>query len=185
MQLGPEKVTTKKGNEYILRSIGPDNVEEFLDFMRQVSADTHFMSRYSDEVGSDEYEVLAEKARLKTLYEDSRQGMISVFDGDRIIGNVAIRTAGKGRKTNHRCSIGIGIRKEYTGQGLGSILMDHAIEFAKSVGYEIMELGVLSDNTPARSMYEKMGFTEWGCLPGAFHLDEGDSLDEITMYKEL
>ena len=63
--------------------------------------------------------------------------------------------------------------------------MNRAIKFAKESGYELMELGVLSDNEPARSLYEKMGFTEWGRLPDAFRLDCGKSIDEITMYKKL
>lgn len=48
-----------------------------------------------------------------------------------------------------------------------------------------MELGVLSDNTPARSLYKKMGFIECGCIPGAIRLDNGELIDEISMYKQI
>lgn len=30
-----------------------------------------------------------------------------------------------------------------------------------------------------------MGFEEWGRLPNAYILDDGSSLDEITMYKAI
>ena len=186
MNLEPEKITCRNGKEYKLTSIGPDNAVQFLDFMHQVSSDTHYMVRYGDEVAQDEKAVEVQKAKLELFEHDERQSMISVFDGDRIVGNIAIRRSGGcGRKMAHRCSIGIGVRKEYHGLGIGSILMDHAFEFAKEAGYELMELGVLSDNEPARSLYKKLGFVECGCLPDAFYLDDGSSLDEITMYKKL
>ena len=185
MKFEPEKITCKNGKEYKLVSIGPDNAEQFLDFMHQVSSDTHFMTRYGDEVGQDEEAVEAEKSRLKGLYEDSRQGMLSIFDGEKIIGNIAIRCVCKHRKSSHRCSIGLGVRKEYHGLGLGTILIQHALDFAKEAEYQTMELGVMSDNKPAQGLYKKMGFVEWGRLPKAFILDDGNTVDEITMYRAI
>ncbi len=178
-------VTNKAGNEFKLVFIGPEHAEQFLDFMHQVSCDTHFMSRYGDEVLQDESAIQAEQARLNTFKKDDKQAMISILDGERIIGNVAIRCVTKHRKTSHRCSIGLAVRKEYHGLGLGTTLVNQAISFAKNAGYKSMELGVLSDNIPAQGLYKKMGFIEWGRLPGAFILDDGTVLDEITMYRNL
>ena len=185
MTIEPKMITCKNGANYKIEPIGPDNAEQFLDFMQQVSGDTHFMTRYGDEVKLDNDAIKAEKTRLKSLKDDDEQGMLSIFDGDRIIANIAIRSVAKYRKTAHRCSVGLGVRKEYHGIGLGTILMDNAISFAKAVGYTSMELGVLSDNMPAQGLYKKMGFVEYGRLPGAFILDDGTSLDEINMYKKL
>ena len=185
MHFEAEIITCKSGKELRIVSIGPDYAEQFLDFMHQVSNDTHFMSRYGNEVGQTEKDILAERERLNGLFEDARQGMLSIFDGNRIIGNIAIRNVGKGRKTKHRCSIGLAVRKEYHGEGLGTILMEYAIKFAKTAGYQYIELGVLSDNKTAQGLYKKMGFEEWGRLPNAFILDDGSTLDEITMYKAI
>ncbi len=185
MNLEAEKFNCKNGTELQILSIGPAYAKEYLDFMKQVSDETHYMSRYGDEIGLSENEIMAEKDRQSALANDERQGMISILHNDRIIGNIAIRGVGKGRKTAHRCYVGLAVRKEFQGYGLGTILMEKAIKFAKDVGYEYMELGVLSDNTPARSLYKKMGFIESGCIPGAFRLDDGECLDEIAMYKIL
>ena len=185
MIMDSKTITCKNGNEYRIVSIGPENAKQFLDFMHQVSSDTHFMSRYGDEIKEDSKAIEGEQSRLKNLYEDDRQGMMSIFDGDKIIGNIAVRCVGVSRKTSHRCSIGLGVRKEYHGLGLGTILMEHAINFAREAGYKCMELGVLADNVPASSMYKKMGFVECGRIPDAFRLDGGESIDEITMYREL
>lgn len=185
MILKPKTITCKNGKEFTIASIGPNNAVQFLDFMHQVSSDTHFMYRYGDEISQDEKAIQEEQIRLTTFQEDDKQAMISIFDGDSIIGNIAIRCVAKNRKTAHRCSIGLGVRKEYHGFGLGTILVDQAINFAKSSGYKSMELGVLSDNLPAQGLYKKMGFTEWGRLPKAFVLDDGTAIDEIAMYRKL
>ena len=185
MILKPKTITCKTGKEFQLIPIGPDNAEQFLDFMHQVSSETHFMSRYGDEVKQDEAAVQAERNRLTTFQEDDKQAMLSIFDGNKIIGNIAIRCVTKHRKTAHRCSIGLGVRKDYHGLGLGTLLVDHAIDFAKESGYTSIELGVLADNIPALGLYKKMGFVEWGKLPEAFILDDGTAIDEITMYRKL
>ena len=81
-------------------------------------------------------EIKEEEKRLQSLYDDSRQTMTSIFDNEKIVGNIAVRCIGKGRKTKHRCEIGLGVRKEYHGAGLGTILMEHAIDFAKNASPE-------------------------------------------------
>lgn len=179
------EITGKDGQKYTMKSINAANAEQFLDFMYQVSDDTHFMTRYGDEVGKSENDIKEEGNRLQNLYDDSRQTMTSIFEGEKIIGNIAVRCVGKGRKTKHRCEIGLGVRKEYHGAGLGTILMEHAIVFAKNAGYTCMELEVLEDNTKALGLYKKMGFVESGRLPGAFQLDDGTEIGEISMYKIL
>lgn len=180
-----EKFLCKNGKELKITTIGPKEAEQFLKFMKQVSGETHFMSRYEDEVDLSKEGIAAERERQKILFEDERQTMISIFDDNRIIGNIAIRTQGKSRKTDHRCAMGLGILKEYHGYGLGTLLMERGLAFAKEVGYQCVELGVLADNVAARSLYKKMGFEESGCLPGAFHLDDGRWIDEISMYKKI
>jgi RimJ/RimL family protein N-acetyltransferase len=180
-----KKITGKNGAEYIIKEIGPEYAEAYLDFFKQVSGDTHYMSCYGDEIGTTEKDVENQRDQIRTLNADERQGRFSIFDGDKIVGNIAVRTAGKGRKTAHRCTFGLGIRKEYHGLGLGTVLIEEGLAFAKEAGYQLVELGVLSDNEPARGLYQKMGFQEWGHLPDAFHLDDGTVLEEVTMYRHV
>ena len=93
------EITGKNGQKYTMKSINAANAEQFLDFMYQVSDDTHFMTRYGDEVGKSENDIKEEGKRLQSLYNDSRQTMTSIFEGEKIIGNIAVRCVGKGRKT--------------------------------------------------------------------------------------
>ena len=54
------EITGKNGQKYTMKSINAANAEQFLDFMYQVSDDTHFMTRYGDEVVKSENDIKEE-----------------------------------------------------------------------------------------------------------------------------
>jgi ribosomal protein S18 acetylase RimI-like enzyme len=51
------------------------------------------------------------------------------------------------------------VKSECRGQGIGGVLIDHLVAYAKELGYEEMSLGVDIVNIGARWLYEKKGFT--------------------------
>ncbi len=51
------------------------------------------------------------------------------------------------------------VKNEYRNQGIGGIIIDYLIDYAKRLGYEEMSLGVDTINLNARHLYEKKGFT--------------------------
>ena len=57
--------------------------------------------------------------------------------------------------------------EEYWGCGLGSYLIQLAIDQTRSNGFEQLELGVYSDNSRAIHLYEKVGFESYGIQPRA------------------
>lgn len=52
----------------------------------------------------------------------------------------------------------VNVRKAYQRKGLGSLLMDKAIEYAKKNGIRFISLEVYTENKPAISLYLKKGF---------------------------
>ena len=73
-------------------------------------------------------------------------------------------------KTNrHRAEFGISVLKEYWGLGLGKALTRACIECAGEAGYVQLELNVVADNKRAVTMYQDLGFTEFGRNPRGFH----------------
>lgn len=71
-------------------------------------------------------------------------------------------------KTAHRGSLGIIIHRDYRSQGIGKILMNTAIQWAKNnIYYEKLELEVLQSNVPGISLYEKVGFVHEGIIQDA------------------
>ena len=59
--------------------------------------------------------------------------------------------------------------KEYWGLGLGKALTRACIECAGEAGYVQLELNVVADNKRAVTMYQDLGFTEFGRNPRGFH----------------
>jgi diamine N-acetyltransferase len=51
------------------------------------------------------------------------------------------------------------VKEEYRNRGIGGIILDYLIEYAKKLGYNEISLGVDTDNIIARRLYEKKGFT--------------------------
>lgn len=51
------------------------------------------------------------------------------------------------------------ISKDFRGKGLGKMLMEESIEFAKNSGYESIYIESLPEFSTAVSIYEKQGFT--------------------------
>lgn len=51
------------------------------------------------------------------------------------------------------------IKEEYRHRGIGGIMVDYLMDYAKQLGYEEIALGVDTDNVNARYLYEKKGFT--------------------------
>ena len=51
------------------------------------------------------------------------------------------------------------VREEHRCRGIGQTILDYLVDYARSIGYEEMSLGVNIDNIGARWLYEKNGFT--------------------------
>jgi len=51
------------------------------------------------------------------------------------------------------------VKAEHRKRGIGGIIIDYLINYAKRLGYEEISLGVDTNNLNARHLYEKKGFT--------------------------
>ena len=51
------------------------------------------------------------------------------------------------------------VKDGYRNRGIGGIIIDYLIDYAKRLGYEEISIGVDTDNLIARHLYEKKGFT--------------------------
>lgn len=74
------------------------------------------------------------------------------------------------------------VRKEYRGHGYGRRQMEHLLAEAIRVGAKIATLEVRESNTPARTLYESMGFHEIGRRRQYYTTSREDA---IVMLKNL
>ena len=74
---------------------------------------------------------------------------------------------------------------EVLGPRVGSALTLSCIQYAQKLGFEQMELEIVSSNERAKHLYEKCGFVKTGVLPHAQRLKDGRYQDYDFMVKML
>ncbi len=119
---------------------------------------------------------------LEKIHEDPRSIMLGVFKGKQMIANGSISSLP--RRMSHRAELGLSVLKDEWNKGIGSILLDKLIDFARSSGIEIINLEVRSDNTSAIHLYEKYGFKRIGTSPAFFKIND-KYYDFEIMYLDL
>jgi len=82
----------------------------------------------------------------------------------------------------HVMILGMYVRAEYQGLGVGTLLMDAMKTLAKRLNLSGVMLTVFEGNVPAEKLYAKAGFVECGKLPG--WLQEGH-INETYMVLQL
>lgn len=102
-----------------------------------------------------------------------------------VIGHLELRGA-KAAHSLHRAELSMGLLQDYTQQGLGPVLVAHMLEWCRSQpSLQWLDLGVFSDNEPARKLYRRLGFEEIGHRRAAFRFEDGASVDALYMTKRL
>jgi RimJ/RimL family protein N-acetyltransferase len=107
-----------------------------------------------------------------------------VFSGEKLIGISGVDMGNRVEK--HVGVFGLSIAKEFRGEGIGTTLMKHVLKEAEEniPQLKIIILGVFSNNPLAKSLYEKIGFIEYGNLPGGI-LHRDVYVDHVYMYKVI
>ena len=181
MKIEPREYELPSGKALLVRSVTAADAEVHIKFKCMTSGETYFMARYPEEGANLE----AMRNRLADCGESPVNFEVGVFDGEEQVGGVGVAQLRPHIKYRHRAVVGISVLKEYWGCGLGSYLIQLAIDQARANGFEQLELGVYSDNSRAIHLYEKFGFERYGIQPRAFKLKDGTYRDEIIMVKML
>jgi uncharacterized protein YndB with AHSA1/START domain/ribosomal protein S18 acetylase RimI-like enzyme/DNA-binding transcriptional ArsR family regulator len=117
--------------------------------------------------------------------ENIRQGHAHfvALDGERVVGWCDI-VPSKREAFSHCGTLGMGLLKEYRGQGLGTRLLRASLEKARENGLERVELEVFGTNEAAIKLYEQEGFKTEGRKVRAARL-AGTYLDVVLMARPL
>lgn len=177
-----EKFIGKNGKEYILRSPQIRDAEKVIEYLKMSAEQTEYGISYPEEM---DFSIKDEEQFIAQYENDRNSIMISVFEGDTLVGNANLTSVLDKKKTKHRASFGIAILKTAWGQGLGYKILSELIRFAKDAGYEQIELEVVSSNIPAINLYKKLGFIIYGERPRSFKLKSGKYSDQLLMVLAL
>lgn len=164
--------------QVVIREAKPDDAAQMIAHMQTLAEEPDRMIV----TGPGEFNrtVEEERAILEAgAKSDNSVFMVAEANGQ-IIGLLDC-SGGKRKANRHSTSLGMSIRKEWREQGVGTALMQAAIEWARGTGIVTrIELEVFAHNARAIHVYEKCGFQAEGIRRKAFFRD-GQYIDSIIM----
>lgn len=138
----------------IYKSVSSENVEEYYRLVNDVKDEGKYLF-------SSLRFPIEETYKYVSQHESNNCPIIGAFFENSLVGWIDYNRGGFD-EISHTASIGMGVKKEYRGKGIGKELLRKCIESARSNKIEKLELDVFSTNTVAYKVYKKIGFSEEG-----------------------
>jgi ribosomal protein S18 acetylase RimI-like enzyme len=174
----PVEKKLESGAEITIRECTADDAENLTRCILQyISESEHIPLTLEEFDTSMEYRT----RWIESFRNEENSLMLVVIHNDLIIGNMDIR-GGHRKRFRHTGITGMGLRKEWRGIGLGSLLLDSAIEWAKNnPSLEILWMQVYATNEAGIKLYEKKGFVQMGMQPDFIKLDDNTYVNNLIM----
>lgn len=88
-------------------------------------------------------------------------------------------------RCGHICNGSYAVGSESRGLHIGEKLVQDSLVQAQQHGFSILQFNaVVATNTPARHLYERLGFEQLGTIPGGFRMKNG-YYEDICLYYHL
>jgi len=103
----------------------------------------------------------------------------------RILGTYFIKANQPGLGA-HVCNCGYVVAAAEQGRGIAALMCEHSQAQALAMGFKAMQFNfVVSTNIRAIQLWQRLGFSVVGRLPGAFNHQRLGYVDALVMYKQL
>lgn len=170
--------TDRTGQQFTVRTAGPDDAEAMLAYIRHVAERTEFFV-----ILPDEFPPSAEDEQTWIQDHLDRPDWLALLaetDGQ-IIGTLSFE-AEAFQRIRHRGSLGISVAETWRGRGVGTALLQSLLDWAaESPGIEKVCLEVFATNELAIGLYKKLGFVEEGRKVKDIKRGTNDYVDTIMM----
>ena len=114
-----------------------------------------------------------------TTNDETQHTLVAIVSGE-LVGNLGLTRLTRPRRA-HVGEIGMAVRDDWQGKGVGSALMQAAVDLADNwLGLRRLELRVHADNARAIALYRKFGFEVEG-THRAYALRDGVYVDSLSM----
>ena len=177
----PSKYELKNGPVLLIREAVVQDARAILDYLEQMSGESEFLT-----FGPGEFELTeAEEEDFLRKYRDSDNQLYILGLIDDTIVSTLIFSAGRRPRVRHSGEFSMSVRKHYWGLGIGSLMLDTLIGWARAT--EIVKkinLRVRTDNQHAIHLYERKGFVKEGTIRKEIFLN-GTYFDQHWMGLEL
>ena len=182
MEYASKEVLLKSGKTCLLRVAEESDAETLLEYLKVTSGETPYMVREPEEVRTS---VEEEVEFIRKNRENPWALHLLAFADGVLAGSCSFAGNSERIRMRHRCTVGISLYRAFWGMGIGTVLLGEILDAAGTVGYEQAELEVVSHNTGAVRLYQKLGFREYGCFPRNMKYRDGRYADACWMMKRL
>ncbi len=130
-------------------------------------------------------ETLAEVDGDRFFSEQSFTGIAVDSDTGTVVGLYILHPNNVGR-CGHICNASYAVCSQLRNQHIGELLVRHSLVKGRELGFRILQFNaVVKSNAGALHLYQKLGFTQLGVIPGGFLNQDGIYEDIIPHYHEL
>jgi GNAT superfamily N-acetyltransferase len=126
-----------------------------------------------------------DEAAARTVWFGPHAQVYVALDGERVVGTSFIRPNQPGLGA-HVANAAFMVDPAARGQGVGRLLGEQALLEAARLGYTAMQFNaVVSTNTVAIRLWERLGFAVIGRVPGGFRHRALGEVDLLIMHRSL
>lgn len=113
------------------------------------------------------------------------QSHCGVAEGEGLLGLYILHPNNVGR-CGHICNTSYAVASRSRGLHIGEKLVLDSIAQGRRLGFRVLQFNaVVATNIHARHLYERLGFTQLGTIPGGFRLKDGRYEDICPYFIEL
>jgi len=125
-------------------------------------------------------ENLLDDTEAAALFTAQSHTGVAVLD-DEVVGLYILHPNNIGR-CGHIANASYAVKSGLRGQHIGEALVKDSLAQAKLLGFTLMQFNaVVAVNAAAIHLYEKLGFTPLGTIPGGFRMKDGH-FEDIRLY---
>ncbi|MDB5102152.1 MAG: hypothetical protein JWM80_6573 [Cyanobacteria bacterium RYN_339] len=172
-----QQLTDRHGREIILREAEEGDAVPVLAFVRHVDRESTFLSREPGEFAASE---IQERQHISMLRGRTGSIMLLALHDGELVGAIDF-SGGTRRRNVHAGEFGLSVRRPYWGAGIGGMLLDAMLVWARGTGFiHKVRLRVQDRNVAAIALYRSRGFEEEGRLAREMRVD-GEWVDLVMM----
>ena len=177
----PRNYELKNGRVLLIREAAVEDARAVLDYVEGISGESDFLS-----FGPGEFELTEpEEENFLRKYRDSDNQLYILGLIDNTIVAALSFSAGRRPRVRHSGEFSMSVRKQYWGLGIGSLMLDRLIDWARATRIvKKINLRVRTDNQRAIVLYKRKGFVIEGTIRREVFLD-GKCFDHHWMGLEL
>lgn len=130
-------------------------------------------------------ELLTQETGEAFFQEQTYSAVAEEKESGKIYGLYILHPNNVGR-CGHICNASYAVSRESRGLHIGEQLVKDCLEQGKKQGFGVLQFNaVVATNVHARHLYERLGFTQLGVIPGGFHMKDGHYEDICPYYHVL